>query len=67
VGYPGKVTLFRPRRNYSFLRDPQMGWAGFAAGGLEIVELPVNTGGRFVEPYVRNLAENLRNRLDGAL
>jgi natural product biosynthesis luciferase-like monooxygenase protein len=67
VGYPGKVTLFRPRRNYSFLRDPQMGWAGFAAGGLEIVELPVNPGGMFVEPYVRNLAENLRNRLDGAL
>jgi hypothetical protein len=45
---------------------PCMGWTGFAAGGLAIVELPVYPGGMFVEPYVRVLAEKLRACLDEA-
>ncbi|MCX6572011.1 MAG: amino acid adenylation domain-containing protein [Candidatus Aminicenantes bacterium] len=62
--YPGEVTLFRPHKNYSFVRDPQMRWGDLAKGGLEIVELPVNPGGIFVEPYVRILSSKLRERLE---
>ena len=58
--YAGRVTLVKPRRNYSFYNDPQMGWANLPAGGLEIIELPVNPGAMLVEPYVRILAERLR-------
>jgi len=65
-GYPGAITLFRPQRNYYFIRKPCMGWTGFADGGLTIVELPVYPGGMFVEPYVRVLAEKLRACLDEA-
>ena len=62
--YPGKITLFRPRRNYSFLKDRQMGWAGYGAKGLEVVELPVDPGGMFMHPFVRDLAEKLRDCLE---
>ena len=41
--YPGKMTICKPRRNYAFLRDPFNGWREIAAGGLEIIELPVET------------------------
>jgi thioesterase domain-containing protein len=58
--YAGKLTLIKPRRNYSFYDDPQMGWANLPGGGLEIIELPVNPGAMLVEPYVRILAGRLR-------
>jgi thioesterase domain-containing protein len=62
--YPNKLTLFRPQRNYAFLRDPMNGWETLAAGGMEAIDLPVDPGGIFVEPYVRFLAEKLRERID---
>ena len=64
--YPGKLTLCKPRRNYAFLRDPYNGWGEVAAGGLDIIELPVDQGGIFVQPFVRVLAETLREHLDRA-
>jgi pyochelin synthetase len=64
--YPGKMTICKPRRNYSFLRDPFNGWGQIAAGGLEIVELPSDPGGIFIEPYVQTLAEKLRAQIDQA-
>ena len=62
--YPGKMTIFKPQRNYAFLRDPFNGWRDIAAGGLNIVELPLDPGGLFVEPFVQVLAERLRQTLD---
>jgi amino acid adenylation domain-containing protein len=64
--YPGKMTLCKPRRNYSFLRDPDNGWGTVAAGGLEIIELPSDPGGIFIEPYVQTLADRLREQMDRA-
>jgi aspartate racemase len=64
--YPGKVTLFLPRKNYSFHSSENMGWGNVTAGGLEVVELPVNPGGMFAEPYVRLLAARLKTCLEGA-
>jgi pyochelin synthetase len=64
--YPGKMTICKPRRNYSFLRDPFNGWGQIAAGGLEIIELPSDPGGIFLEPYVQTLAQKLKEQIDRA-
>jgi amino acid adenylation domain-containing protein len=65
--YPGKMTICKPRRNYSFLRDPFNGWGGIATGGLEIIELPSDPGGIFLEPYVQTLAQKLKEQIDQAV
>jgi pyochelin synthetase len=65
--YPGKMTICKPRRNYAFLRDPFNGWGEIAVGGLEIIELPSNPGGIFLEPYVQTLAEKLKEQIDQAI
>jgi amino acid adenylation domain-containing protein len=62
--YPGKMIMCKPRRNYSFLRDPSNGWGGIVAGGLEIIDLPSDPGGIFLEPYVQTLATKLREQID---
>ena len=61
--YPGRVTIFKPQRNYAFARDEKMGW-GESIADLDLAELPVDPGGIFVEPYVRTLADGLRTRID---
>ena len=61
--YPGRVTIFKPQRNYAFARDEKMGW-GESIADLDLAELPVDPGGIFVEPYVRTLADGLRARID---
>jgi pyochelin synthetase len=65
TAYPGKVTIFKPQHNFSFARDEKMGWGDFISD-LDMVELPVNPGGIFVEPYVQSLADGLRIRIDEA-
>jgi aspartate racemase len=62
--YPGRITLFMPQRNYAFVTDPGMGWGPMATGGLNVVELPINPGAMFNEPFVQLLAEKLRACLD---
>ena len=64
--YVEKVTIFKPQRNYAYISDSKMGWGDLAAGGLELIELPVDPGGIFLEPYVQTLAEKLRTRIDEA-
>jgi pimeloyl-ACP methyl ester carboxylesterase len=64
--YPGKMTVCKPRRKYAFLRDPLNGWGEAAAGGLDIVELPLHPGAIFAKPFVQVLAEKLRENLDQA-
>jgi hypothetical protein len=63
--FSGKVTIFKPQRNYAFARDEKMGWGDFAAD-LDLRELPVDPGGIFVEPYVHSLADGLRACIDEA-
>jgi hypothetical protein len=64
--YPGRMRICKPRRNYAFLCDPFNGWGGIAAGGLEVIELPSDPGGIFLEPYVQTLAEKLKEQIDQA-
>jgi amino acid adenylation domain-containing protein len=61
--YAGRLTLFKPRVNYKIYSDPNMGWADLARGGLDIVELPVNPHAMLVEPFVGQLAAELKVRL----
>jgi len=62
--YPGKVVVFKPRMNFTFNCEPNMGWNDFVTGGLEIVELPAYPGAIFNEPFVRDLAHQLHLRLE---
>ena len=61
--YPGKMTLFKPIKNYAAFPDPLMGWDGIAMDGLEVVELPMNPHAMLVEPFVQQLAEALAVRI----
>ncbi len=61
--YVGRLTLFKPRVNYKIYSDPKMGWADLAQGGLDIVALPVNPHGMLAEPFVIQLAAEVKARL----
>ena len=64
--YPGLVTLFKPRVNYKFYPDPNMGWRDLALGGLDLVEVAVTPHSMLLEPYVSVLAAQLKERIAGA-
>ena len=61
--YPGRVTLFRPRV-FNGDEPPEVSWDGLFAGEFEVNELPVYPGAMLLEPFVSNLAEQLRNCLE---
>ena len=65
--YPGNMTIIKPQKNYSYLRDPWNGWGEVVGGGLEVIELPVDPGGIFIKPYVQNLADHLKQKIDAAV
>ena len=64
--YLGRLTLFKPRFNYKFYPDPNMGWGDLALNGLDIVEVAVNPHSMLLEPYVNVLAAQLKQRIAGA-
>jgi len=66
VPYAGRLTLFKPRFNYKFYPDPKMGWGELALGGLDLVEVAVNPHSMLLEPYVKVLAAQLKERIAGA-
>jgi len=63
VPYPGRLTLFKPRFNYKFYPDPNMGWRDLAAA-LDIVEVAVNPHSMLLEPHVKVLAAQLKERIN---
>lgn len=63
--YAGRLTLFKPRFNYKFYPDPKMGWGNVTMGGLDMVEVAVNPHSMLVEPYVKILAAQLKERIAG--
>jgi thioesterase domain-containing protein len=65
--YAGRITLFRPSQQpEGYYHNPDMGWSGLAAGGLEIYEVPGPFGSIIREPYVEVMAEHLRAYLHAA-
>jgi len=62
--YDGRVIVFKPRVNYNFYPDPQMGWGNMVMGELKVIELPVNPHAMLVEPFVQALAARLREEME---
>jgi acyl transferase domain-containing protein/thioesterase domain-containing protein/acyl carrier protein len=61
--YSGRVAVFRPKGNFWKLEDPTLGWSGVIQEGLEVREIPAMPKGMLVEPFVRILAEELKDCL----
>lgn len=57
--YPGKITIFQTRKLNDADYDSQVGWEGLAEAGIEFHEIPAYFRGILVEPFVKNLAEQL--------
>ena len=64
--YTGSLTLFKPKVNYDFYPDPNMGWGDLVRGGLHHVEMPVNPHAMLVEPYVQDLARLLKESIESS-
>jgi len=65
--YPGVVTDFRPKKQYSIFNRTDLYWDQLALNGYEIVTLPVYPAGMLIEPFVEHLATALRASIDKAI
>lgn len=65
--FPGAVIDFRPRAQYRMYRKANAKWERLAEQGQHVVVLPVYPAGMLVEPFVKQLAIELRKALDKAL
>jgi amino acid adenylation domain-containing protein len=67
VPYPGKVTLFRATEQpYGIEPDATNGWSTYAAGGVEIHDIPGHHGAIVREPRAGTLVRALAACLDAA-
>jgi thioesterase domain-containing protein/acyl carrier protein len=65
--YSGKITDFRPVKQYRIFSKPGMKWDQLAQGGQEVIVLPVYPAGMLLEPFVEHLAVALRKSIDAAV
>jgi acyl carrier protein len=65
--YPGRITEFLPKVNYACFDGSELGWEKLAIGGLETHVLPVYPRGMLVEPFVKLLAEQLKDCINKSL
>ncbi len=61
--YQSSITLFRPKKHFAGLNDPEFGWGGMAEKGVDIHILQMNPKGMMVEPFVKILADKLKECL----
>ena len=65
--YPGKITVFAPSEGLdSYYHDLHMGWESWAAGGVEIHEVPGKFTSIIVDPSVQVIAQQLKGCLNRA-
>jgi phthiocerol/phenolphthiocerol synthesis type-I polyketide synthase E len=57
--YPGKITIFLPKKGYAIYKGPDITWERLARE-VETHELPVYPAGMLVEPFVQILAQKLK-------
>ncbi|MDZ7965826.1 MAG: amino acid adenylation domain-containing protein [Nostoc sp. DedSLP03] len=70
--YPGEITLFRATdeithdfQNSEFTSDdPLLGWGKYSEQPIKLIEVPGNHFSMFTEPYVQELARQLRRCFD---
>ena len=65
--YPGRITVFKPFKEYARYRGAEMGWDQLALGGVDTHVLQVYPAGMLVEPFVDLLATELSASIDRAL
>ncbi|MBH8571754.1 amino acid adenylation domain-containing protein [Nostocaceae cyanobacterium CENA369] len=73
--YSQKITLFRANKEiiHDFENpewntdDPLLGWGKFSHQPLQMIEVPGDHFSIFVEPYIHELAKNLRICIDNAV
>jgi thioesterase domain-containing protein len=73
--YPGRITLLRAQNNAHSAeavwppahRRDSLGWEAYAQLGLEIVPVPGTHASIVTEPHVQRVAEQLAQRLLGAV
>jgi len=61
--YDGKLTVFLPRERYSVHNIPGAIWNTNHAKEVDSVVLPFFPAGMLVEPFVKELAENINTRI----
>jgi thioesterase domain-containing protein len=64
--YDGRLAVFRARDgSYDLLEDPgpEMGWSGFASGGIDAREVPGDHDTAMLNPNARALAEALEDAI----
>jgi len=65
--YAGKITDFRPLKQYRAFDRLDAKWEHLAEGGLDVVVLPTYPAGMLVEPFVKDLASALEKSIDEAI
>jgi phthiocerol/phenolphthiocerol synthesis type-I polyketide synthase E len=65
--YPGRVTDFRPSKQYRIFDKPDQKWDKLAQGGLDVIVLPVYPASMLLEPFVQHLAVALAKSMDQAI
>lgn len=58
--YPGRITLFRARKQPLSVMDPTLGWGRYAAGGVAVNVMPGTHEKMLEEPNVHVLATELK-------
>lgn len=65
--YEGRVTDFRPMKQYRLFDKPDAKWDRLAQGGQQVVVLPAYPAGMLLEPFVQHLAAALEKSIDNAI
>lgn len=61
--YLGRVAVIRPKGHFWALDDPTLGWSEVVGNGLDVRQIPALPKGMMVEPFVRMLAEEVKDCL----
>ncbi|MEA5602478.1 amino acid adenylation domain-containing protein [Nostoc sp. UHCC 0252] len=73
--YSGKMTLLRANEaiihdfesSEWYTDDPFLGWGKFSQQPIEVIEVTGDHFSMFVEPYIQDLAKNLRSCIDNVV
>jgi amino acid adenylation domain-containing protein len=65
--YLGRITQFKPIKEYSRLIGPKLGWDDLGGGVVETHILPIYPAGMLIEPFVRFTAEKLKTCIQRAI
>ena len=65
--YPGRITHFRPIKEYARYDDPKLWWDELALGGVDTYRVPVYPAGMLVEPFIGPVGQILKDCIQKAL